>query len=99
MPAPPPESEPAMVSIAGVLPPLCTGKGDIVVVTMMKVTPEERFLSVLANFTISDQRCRTSARGDGFTHISAVNGEPGHAIATSRGNNPCPHTNLYFTSI
>jgi len=31
-----------MVSIAGVLvvPPLCTGKGDIVVVTMTEVTPK-----------------------------------------------------------
>jgi hypothetical protein len=39
MPALPPESEPVMVSIAGVLPPLCTGKEDIVVVSMAKVTP------------------------------------------------------------
>jgi hypothetical protein len=31
MPAPPPESEPAIVSTAGVPPPLCTGKGLIVV--------------------------------------------------------------------
>lgn len=38
MPAPPPESEPAMVSIAGVLLPLCIGKGDIVVSSMMKAT-------------------------------------------------------------
>jgi hypothetical protein len=31
MPAPPPESEPAIVSIAGVPPPLCIGNGFIVV--------------------------------------------------------------------
>jgi len=36
MPAPPPESEPAIVSIAGVSPPLCIGYGLIVVnVNMM----------------------------------------------------------------
>jgi hypothetical protein len=34
MPAPPPESEPAMVNIAGVLPSLCAGKEYIVVVSM-----------------------------------------------------------------
>ena len=38
MPAPPPESEPAIVSIAGMLPPLCTGKRDIIVVLETKVT-------------------------------------------------------------
>ena len=40
MPAPPPESEPAMVSVAGVLPLLCTGNRDIIVVSMTKVTPK-----------------------------------------------------------
>ena len=38
MPAPPTESEPGMVSIVGVLPPLCTGKGDTVLISMVKVT-------------------------------------------------------------
>lgn len=31
MPAPPPESEPAIVNTAGVPPPLCIGNGFIVV--------------------------------------------------------------------
>ena len=35
-----------MVSIAGVLPPLCTGKGDIVVVTMTQVTPKRFILGI-----------------------------------------------------
>jgi hypothetical protein len=39
MPAESPESEPTMVSIAGVLPPLCTGKENIIIVSMTKVIP------------------------------------------------------------
>jgi hypothetical protein len=38
MPAPPLESEPAMVNIAGVWPSLCAGKEYIVVVSMTSIT-------------------------------------------------------------
>ncbi len=43
MPAPPPESEPAIVSIAGVPPPLCTGNGFIVVKVKVDGTQISRF--------------------------------------------------------
>jgi hypothetical protein len=40
MPVPPPESEAAMVSIAGVPHPPCTGEGDIVWYRWQKSHPE-----------------------------------------------------------